>query len=84
MPQVQAIPVRRCGRRGQEGDSSGGGGGANALQNTGDYKITVIIGGQSYSKTLRIERVSGGDGGGFGFGEDEERDEGIRGPGVRR
>ena len=61
-----------------------GGGGANALQNTGDYKITVIIGGQSYSKTLRIERVSGGEGGGFGFGEDEERDEVIRGPGVRR
>ena len=39
---------------------------------TGDYKITIIVGGTSYSKMLRIERVSGGEGGGGFFGLDGE------------
>ncbi len=53
----------------------GGGGGANALMGTGDYRITIVAGGTTMSRVLRVERVSGGDGGGgFGFGlEDDDR-----------
>jgi photosystem II stability/assembly factor-like uncharacterized protein len=61
-----------------------GGGGGTALQNTGDYKVTVIVGGQTMSQTLRIERVSGGEGGGGFFGEDEEDALGPKGRGGRR
>ena len=50
----------------------GGGGGANALMGTGDYRITIVAGGTTMSRVLRVERVSGGDGGGgFGFGLDD-------------
>ena len=54
------------------GGGRGGRGGQNALAGTGDYKITIIVGGTSYSKVLRIERVSGGEGGGGFFGLDDE------------
>ena len=54
------------------GGGRGGRGGQNGLAGTGDYKITIIVGGTSYSKMLRIERVSGGEGGGGFFGLDGE------------
>jgi hypothetical protein len=57
------------------GGGRGGRGGQNTLANTGDYKITIIVGGASYTKLLRIERVSGGEGGGGFFGvEDDARE----------
>lgn len=50
----------------------GGGGGANALMGTGDYRITIVVGGTTMTRVLRVERVSGGTGGGgFGFGFDD-------------
>ena len=52
------------------GGGRGGRGGQNALAVTGDYKITILVGGTSYSKVLRIERVSGGEGGAGFFGLD--------------
>jgi hypothetical protein len=54
------------------GGGRGRRGGQNTLAGTGDYKITIIVGGTSYSKVLRIERVSGGEGGGGFFGLDDE------------
>ena len=54
------------------GGGRGGRGGQNTLAGTGDYKVTIIVGGASYSKLLRIERVSGGEGGGGFFGLDDE------------
>jgi hypothetical protein len=55
------------------GGGRGGRGGQNALVGTGDYKVTIIVGGTSYSKVLHVERVSGGEGGGGFFGLDDER-----------
>lgn len=50
-----------------------GGGGGNVMMGTGDYRITIVAGGTTMSRVLRVERVSGGDGGGgFGFGIDED------------
>jgi hypothetical protein len=54
------------------GGGRGGRGGQNTLATTGDYKITIIVGGTSYTKLLRIERVSGGEGGGGFFGLDDD------------
>ena len=52
-----------------------GGGMQNILMGTGDYRVTLVVGSQRISKVLRIERVSGGEGGGGFFGEEvEERD----------
>ena len=64
------------------GGGGGGRGGANVLMNTGDYRITLVAGGTTMSRVLRIVRVSGGDGGGgFGFGLDDD-DRPL--PGARR
>lgn len=54
------------------GGRGGRGGQQNVLMGTGDYKVTLVVGGQSYTTTLRIERVSGGEGGGGFFGADDE------------
>ena len=53
------------------GGGRGGRGGQNVLVGTGDYKVTIIVGGTSYSKLLHVERVSGGEGGGGFFGLDD-------------
>ncbi|MEO7520695.1 MAG: hypothetical protein ABIW79_02650, partial [Gemmatimonas sp.] len=58
------------------GGGRGGGGGArtiSSLVGTGDYRVTLVAGGTTVSRLLRVERVSGGEGGGgFGFFDDEE------------
>lgn len=54
------------------GGGRGGRGGQNSLVGTGDYKVTIIVGGTSYSKVLHVERVSGGEGGAGFFGLDDE------------
>jgi hypothetical protein len=43
--------------------------------NTGDYVVTLTVGGHTYKQVLRVERVSGGDDTGFNFGSnDDEHD----------
>ena len=48
-----------------------GGGGAPTV-GTGDYLVSITVGGQTYKQVLRVERVSGSGGGGFPFEEDDE------------
>ncbi len=57
----------------------GGGGPQLTLVGTGDYRVTIIVGGTSYSKVLRVERVSGGEGGGGFFGQDDDNDRPLKG-----
>ena len=72
-------PGQRGGRGGGGGGFGalfgGGGGGRGGAQapvvNTGDYLVTLMVGGKSYKQVLRVERMSGGDDTGFAF---EERD----------
>jgi hypothetical protein len=53
----------------------GGGRGNQApVVNTGDYLVTLQVGGRTYKQVLRVERMSGGDDTGFNFGSDEDRD----------
>jgi hypothetical protein len=54
------------------GGRGGRGGPQTVLMGTGDYKVTLVVGGQSYVTTVRIERVSGGEGGGGFFGVDDD------------
>ena len=62
------------------GGRGGGGGGGSAVApatttaNTGDYLVTMIVNGQSYRQTFRVERVSGGGDSANPFGGDEEHD----------
>ena len=50
----------------------GGGGGGASLAATGDYLVTLTIGGQQYRQVLRVERMSGGDDEGSQFGQDND------------
>ncbi|MFA6165135.1 MAG: hypothetical protein WC700_00825 [Gemmatimonadaceae bacterium] len=47
-----------------------GGGGGGGLVGTGDYLVSITVGGQTYKQVLRVERVSGGSGTGFPFSEE--------------
>ena len=44
---------------GRGGGGGGGGGGAGPVASTGDYIVTLTVGGQSYRQKLRVERVDG-------------------------
>jgi hypothetical protein len=63
---------------GQQGGRGGGGGfggrGAQApVVASGDYLVTLTVGGKTYKQLLRVERVSGGDDtSAFGFDDDDE------------
>jgi len=60
---------------GRGGGGGGGFGGAGAsMANTGDYLVTMVVGGQTFKQTFRVERVSGGADAGVAFGEDENHD----------
>jgi hypothetical protein len=37
---------------------------------TGDYLVSITVGGQTYKQVLRVERVSGGSGTGFPFSDE--------------
>ncbi|HEX7020741.1 MAG TPA: hypothetical protein VF159_12050 [Gemmatimonadaceae bacterium] len=68
---IIGLPVPGApGRRG-----GGGFGGLNlgntAFANTGDYLVTLKIGGQTYKQSFRVERVSGGEDQPFFFGGEE-------------
>jgi hypothetical protein len=54
------------------GGRRGGGGG---LVGTGDYLVSITVGGQTLKQVLHVERVSGGSGGGFPFQDDDEEHE---------
>jgi hypothetical protein len=60
---------------GQQGRGGGGGfgrGNQAPVVASGDYLVTLTVGGKTYKQLLRVERVSGGDDtGGFGFDDDD-------------
>ncbi|MEA3246613.1 MAG: hypothetical protein U9Q74_10715 [Gemmatimonadota bacterium] len=66
------------GRGGRGGGFGGFGGGGNFTAGTGDYLVTLVVNGQTFKQTLRVERVSaGGDDNPFGS-DDEQHDGGVR------
>ena len=60
---------------GRGGGGGGFGGAGGGLANTGDYLVTMVVGGQSYRQTFRVERVSGSDSEGPQFGGDDDHDQ---------
>lgn len=66
-----------AGRSGMQMFFGGGrrGGGGGGLVGTGDYLVSITVGGQTYKQVLRVERVSGGGSTGFPFEEDDEEHE---------
>jgi hypothetical protein len=50
----------------------GGRGGQAPVVNTGDYLVTLTVGGKTYKQVLRVERLNGGDESGFSFGTDDD------------
>jgi hypothetical protein len=48
------------------------GGGGAPLVGTGDYLVSITVGGQTLKQVLHVERVSGGEGGGFPFDDGRE------------
>jgi hypothetical protein len=67
------MPVPAVGGRGGGGGGGGGGGAGGSLANTGDYLVTMTVGGQTYKQSFRVERVSGGSDVGGGFGTDDDQ-----------
>jgi photosystem II stability/assembly factor-like uncharacterized protein len=61
-----------AGGRGGRGGFFGAAGTTTA--NTGDYLVTLVVNGQTYRQTFRVERVSGNDDG-PAFGGDDEHDQ---------
>jgi len=70
--------LRPPGQQGRGGGGFGGFGGRGAqapVVASGDYLVTLTVGGKTFKQLLRVERVSGGDDtSAFGFDEDEPRD----------
>lgn len=54
------------------GGGFGGGGGQAPLVETGDYLITITVGGEKVKQVLRVERLPGGGGGASPFGQDDD------------
>ncbi len=69
------------GGRGGGGFGGGRGGGGAPLVGTGDYLVTLTVGGEKLKQVLRVERLPGGGGGGGPFGQEDRDDEE---PGVLR
>lgn len=57
--------VRRAMGRGSGFGGRGGGGGGAPAVNTGDYRVSITVDGETLSRVLRVERV------GLGADEDE-------------
>jgi hypothetical protein len=67
--------LRPPGQQGRGGGGFGGRGAQAPVVASGDYLVTLTVGGKTYKQLLRVERVSGGDDtSAFGFDEDEPRD----------
>lgn len=69
--QLIGMPQPSFGGRGGGGFPGAGG---NSLANTGDYLVTMSVGGQTYKQTFRVERVSGGSDDTPNFGGDDDHD----------
>lgn len=69
MTVLQAV-VGRSGMAMFFGGGGRRGGGGAPLVGTGDYLVSITVGGQTYKQVLRVERVSGGSGSGFPFSEE--------------
>jgi hypothetical protein len=66
-------PERGAGGFGALFGGGGRGRGASApVVASGDYLVTLTVGGRSYRQLLRVERLSGGDDSGSAFGNDGE------------
>jgi photosystem II stability/assembly factor-like uncharacterized protein len=64
-------PTLGGGGRGGGGGGGFGGGGGGTIANTGDYSVSMTVGGQTYKQTFRVERVSGSGDAANPFGEEE-------------
>jgi hypothetical protein len=65
---------------GGRGGGGGGGGGGAPIVGSGDYRVSIVAGGRTLSKVLRVERVSGGSQFGFpGSEEDDDRESPMAG-----
>ena len=77
MNQLFGVMQAALGRAGMNqifgGGGRRGGGGAAPLVGTGDYLVSITVGGHTMKQVLRVERVSGGAGSGFPF-QDEEHE----------
>jgi hypothetical protein len=74
---IPGRPVERGGGglAGLLGGAGGGRRGASApVVPSGDYLVTLTVGGRSYRQLLRVERLSGGDDAGSAFGGDDDDD----------
>ena len=68
-----SLPTR-SGVGGGFGGFGGGRGGQAPVVASGDYLVTLTVGGKSYKQLLRVERVSGGDDtSAFGFDDDHDK-----------
>ncbi|MCC7194634.1 MAG: hypothetical protein IT356_03660 [Gemmatimonadaceae bacterium] len=73
------------GRGGRGGFGGFGGAGGSFTASTGDYLVTLVVNGQTFKQTLRVERTSGGgDANPFGFNDEGERDGAARERGTPR
>ncbi len=68
MREIFTAVRRALGRGFSLGGRRGGGGG---LVNTGDYLASITVNDETMRQTIRVERLSGGGGFGFGFDENE-------------
>ena len=69
-------PPAPAGGRGGGGGGGGFGGGGGTIANTGDYVVTMSVGGQTYKQLFRVERVSGGGDSGSPFGVNDDDHDG--------
>jgi hypothetical protein len=64
--------LRPPGQQGGRGGGFGGRGAQAPVVASGDYLVTLTVGGKTYKQLLRVERVSGGDDtSAFGFDDDD-------------
>ncbi len=71
--QLMSVLQAVAGRSGMAMFFGGGGrrgGGGAPLVGTGDYLVSITVGGQTSKQVLRVERVSGGSGTGFPFSDE--------------
>ena len=61
--------VRSAMGRGFSFGGFGGGRGGAPTVGTGDYLVSITVNGQTLRRVLRVERMNGGAGSGFGFDE---------------
>jgi hypothetical protein len=68
--QIPGRPPERGGLGALFGGGGGRGRGGPPVVASGDYLVTLTVGGRSYKQLLRVERLSGGDESGSAFEED--------------